>query len=177
MAPSHEKQGPVVFLFVLTFIMFVTAVQSYAQAVSGMREATSQLKPLLDKEKAQINAEVIWSSGTLAFSPTLIDPTVAFRSETGAIVGAIYVAQPQSRLKLTEEGVYAVKLKKQGTDWLVEFLNVAGAVVSTIKAQPIELSSPVALAPTVYFVPSFISPSRQPMLLWCWDNFCSSLTP
>lgn len=143
--------------------------EGLAQAVADMKSSLGQLKPLLQKEGASIDTEVIWSNALLSIAPVSKDPSV--RTDKGAAVGMIYAASSIESLKLGR-GIYLVRLRRLDGSWEIQLLGVKGEVVNTIRGEAVDVPGEPFAVPTVFAVPDFKSRTRGFVLLWCWDNFC-----
>ena len=155
--------------------LFFLPTPGLPQTVSGMKTGLEQLKSVLSKENVAVDPEIIWSNPFYSISPVTKDPPKDFHKEKGAFIGVIHIQRAIGAFNLEQKGTYAIRMKRVGLDWSMEFLNKEGKVVSTVKPQVIEFYASPLSSPRVYTVPGFASKYGQTVLLWCWDNFCGSL--
>ncbi len=157
----------------VTWLFASTPSQGLGQTLSALRSGLTDLKPILDKEGAIVNTEIVWSSPFLAMSPVLRDPSSEFRTAKGAIIGVIYV--PSAGTLRLEKGTYVVRLKTVEGGLQAEFLTGKGEAAGRTAVTSNQFSGSPLPAPSVYGVPGFLSADGKTAAFWCWDNFCTRL--
>ncbi len=139
--------------------------------------ATESILVELKAKPTAAKPAAIWSNRDYSISPVTENPSKESLKDKGAIVGTIYLHREIGALRSLRAGtVYALRLRMIGENWRAEFIDSTGAVASTVKADTMEFKGSPLSGPRVYAVPAFESKRGSFVLLWCWDNFCCSLS-